>query len=310
MSIRFLPPRRFTDPQERLSYKGLDLLARGGLAIVDPNSVGLLELNEDDLIAAFGALTTASENGTITMTEATTVAALGSAILPDYDQFTEEIPLDSIVTCDQHDLSLHITGFIQKDPDGSGGFVYKVRFVAKNFNTTSQDVVDGYILKYALFSGVPQVLPRTPNCELLVTAGQEWLDDDGALFEPQIPVSVGGMNNTAKPRLDVTDHSITEVELRSNDMDTFGTLHTGRRTIFTLASNTAVPVGAATLLGFVTFNGAAGPNVITGQPVSAPLLMGFVSASNGTTTIAIYARNNTFSTINLSAGLQIKVFAY
>ena len=312
MSIKLTPGKRFTDPRERLSYKGLDLLSRP-TGIVEPNSVGGDVWKASDIIAGIAAVDTESVSGSITTAVlVAAVPAAGSALLSTVDSADiAEVPLDSVVTCDQRDSNLYYTGWVETYPDGLGGVLYRIRFAVKNFGTGTHDVSIGTVLRYSVFSGEPQTLPKTPNTQLIVTPGFLWIDP--ATGEPPIPppaVNVGNMNFTAKPTVQAADGTITEVELRSDDMAKYGALYTGRRATFTLGGNTDIPVGAAVLLGVLNFIGPAGPNIIVGQVNPVPLFTGYVSASNGTTTISIYARNNGLGIIHLLAGLQLKVFAY
>lgn len=315
MSIRFIPPRRFLDPQERLSYQSLQLLASGGRAIVEPDSVGLRELNEAAAIAAVGAVSTAPLVGTLTVTVLVAVPAATGALLDSADSVGSPAgvtSVDTVVRCLQTDVNFYFTAYVSEVPNGLGGTSFRINFVAKNHDTAAHNVTIGQVIKYAVFSGVAaDEQPRSPNAELVVTPGCVWIDPaTGLPFEPNKPVDVGNMNATAAPTLAIADHSIKEVELRAHDVSILGALYTGRRAIFVVPSSTAVPVGAAVLLGTVVLTGVAGPNVEIGQATTLPLFTGYVTSLIGGTTISIYARNNAFQSITVPAGLQLKVLAY
>lgn len=296
---------------ERLSYDALNALASGGTAFVEPESVGIFELVEADSQAAVAVIPTAPVNGTLTSTAATVVAAVSSAILPDFFTVTPLASVDTVVKCDQRDLNFYFTGYIENVADGLGGTISRMRIVAHNHGTASHTVAIGQLINYAIFSGVLQDQPRTPNAQLSVVAGFAWLDANGDLLDPLPMVNVDNMNATALPVVSVHDHSITEVELRGHDLGVLGSLYTGRRGIFTVSGNKTVAIGTAVLLGTFTFNpGVATSGITVGQFGATPLFTGYVSSTNGTTIVSIYARNNTFATVIVADGTRLNVFAY
>jgi hypothetical protein len=154
------------------------------------------------------------------------------------------------------------------------------------------------------------VQPRSPNAQLTVTAGQEWVDQDtgeslGLAMSPE------RLNNTAAPTVSIPDGSITAIELSSPFIKRMASLYTGRRATLTVASNINVPYGDEVFLGSTNLTGTVGPRIQVGQVRNGPIFTGYIASSNGVTNIAVYARNNnSIVTQKVPAGTVLKLIAF
>lgn len=306
MSILYRSNKRFQDTNEAVSYEALDALAMG-TAEVEPETVRNANLVQDDIVQILAGLDVAF-TGALVKVGATTLTAGTSVLLSDTAPAPETATADSVVTIDQRMNHIYLTGCIELIASGSN-IIPRVRFVAHNIGNASETITVGQVIGYAVHDGAVTEQPLSPNAQLMVTPGHRWLTQQGVpTFEP---VTITALNQTALPIIEIQDKAITELELNGVDIAKLAALYTGNRKKFTVATDTPVPIGPAVLLGTVVFDPSISVKVVkVGALGVTPLFTGFVSSTNGTTTVSLYARNNAFSTVTVRAFTVLNIIAY
>jgi hypothetical protein len=308
MGINVIPSKRFVDMYESVTYKSMDALSLP-TAIVEPETVGTDELVDADVQTALAAIDTAftgtfSKTGDQTI-NAGTSAVFASQVITCPTDATE----DSIVVISQQLTYVYVTGYVSLVSTGVGT-VAEITIVGHNIGGTNETISNATTFFYAVHDGAAAVQPKTPNTQLVVTSSNRWLDGNG---DPtNAPITVAACNKTAQPVFAITDNSITEIELKSDDMARLASQYTGNRMTFTTGSTIPVPTGAQVFIGDAIFAlGISARVVIVGGNGSArPIFTGFVSMSNGITIVSVYARNDFSTTSSVPGGTLIKVFVY
>ncbi len=304
MAIVYTPKKRFSDPDERVTDLALDLLSQG-TAIVEPETIGTNEIIAADVIAQIAVIPTGANQTNFQTAGAHNVPGNSSILLTDSPTAPAGATIDSVVGVVQKDGSIYYTGYIDSVAGEYGAFIQRVRIIAHNLTPATVIIGTSTLLTYSVFIDTRIKQPISPNLALSVIAGRRWYTFLGDKIG--LPVTVANLNATALPVVNIPQYSVTAIELESDTIRRLASKNTGKRNTFTVPTTTAVPVGAAVYLGVSNFSGGSETIVAVGQLGATPLFTGYVSSSNGTTIVSIYARNNSITPLSVAAGTQLKV---
>ena len=308
MAIRYIPPKRFIDTFERVTNEVMDLLGRGGKAIVEPETVRLADLDKDYAIAQIQAQVVGA-HGNLTFANTFTLPT-GAAVFGEIVSFPTITSIDTVIWVEQKHPSLIFSPFVEINPDdvdGSEPFVAK--FIVFNHGTGDVTITAGTSYPvYAFYQQGGQPQPKLPNAILKVEPGQEWIGNNGVPFN--LPMTAGNLNASALPVVSIYPNSIGAIELNSADIGKLTENYSGlaRMTLTVLLNHNIAP-GPATVVGTLVVPGAIpGFHVVqVGQVGMTPLYTGYVSATD---TVVVTARNNfaSLGTLQVQAGQKLKVF--
>ncbi len=302
MAIKYDSMKRFIDPNERVDYFGLDLLAQG-TALVEPETIGLSELEPVNLAATAAAVAVAPRFA-LTKVGDETVNANSSLVLTDAPLAPAGSTVDSVVAVDQRFTYTFISGYVQPtSPD-----LLNVRFVAHNIQTTNETISNGTVIDYVVHNGTPTVQPEMPNALLTVTPGWRWLDINGV--PKKIPIDAIGLNKTAFPTITIPAHSMTAIELNSNDLRKVGASLTGTRGSLTVGMDTSVPPGARVSLGTIAITAPTSRIARASQPTAYSAGPIFTARVTSTDVVTVFAMNDAYVTFTVTAGTIINVMTY
>ena len=164
MSIRYTPNKGFSDPGERVLDQALDQLARGS-AIVEPESVGALELDLATVVPLVQAVPVAPAF-TATKLGAETVNAASVLELSDSFAAPARATIDSIVDVAQRRSELLFSGYVEIATDIFGNPNPVVKLVALNHTNANATISDGEPIFYSVAvdnQGNREAAPAVPD---------------------------------------------------------------------------------------------------------------------------------------------------
>ena len=308
MAIRYIPPKRFIDTFERVTNEVMDLLGRGGSAIVEPETVRLADLDKDYAISQILAQVVGAHQN-FTLSAAVTIPASATQVLPDPVFFPTISSIDTVIWVEQRNPGVVLNPFVVVNPlDVDGSNPFEVKFIAVNHDIAPVTIAAGTSYPvYAFSLQAGQAQPKLPNAILKVEPGQEWIGDNGVPFN--LPMTAGNLNASALPVVSIYQNSIGAIELNSADIGKLTENYSGlARQTLTVSLNHNIAPGPAVVIGTLNVPGAvAGFHVVqVGQVGLYPLYTGYVSATD---TVVVTARCNTLTPpLQVQAGQKLKVF--
>ena len=308
MAIRYIPPKRFIDTFERVTNEVMDLLGRGGSAIVEPETVRLADLDKDYAISQILAQVVGAHQN-FTLSAAVTIPASTTQVLPDPVFFPTISSIDTVIWVEQRNPGVVLNPIVVVNPlDVDGSNPFEVKFIAVNHDIAPVTIAAGTSYPvYAFSLQAGQAQPKLPNAILKVEPGQEWIGDNGVPFN--LPMTAGNLNASALPVVSIYQNSIGAIELNSADIGKLTENYSGlARQTLTVSLNHNIAPGPAVVIGTLHVPGAvAGFHVVqVGQVGLYPLYTGYVSATD---TVVVTARCNTLTPpLQVQAGQKLKVF--
>ena len=147
MAIRYIPPKRFIDTFERVTNEVMDLLGRGGTAIVEPETVRLADLDKDYAISQILAQVVGAHSN-LTFAGAVTIPASSSMVLAGSVSFPTISSIDTVVWVEQKHPSIVLNPFVQVNPNQGDATVplFLVKFIAVNHDIAPRDDCSGHVL--------------------------------------------------------------------------------------------------------------------------------------------------------------------
>ena len=217
MAIRYIPPKRFIDTFERVTNEVMDLLGRGGSAIVEPETVRLADLDKDYAISQILAQVVGAHQN-FTLSAAVTIPASTTRVLPDPVFFPTISSIDTVIWVEQRNPGVVLNPIVVVNPlDVDGSNPFEVKFIAVNHDIAPVTIAAGTSYPvYAFSLQAGQAQPKLPNAILKVEPGQESIGDNGVPFN--LPMTAGNLNASALPVVSIYQNSIRAMGLNSADI--------------------------------------------------------------------------------------------
>lgn len=292
MALLLQPGRRFINRDEAVTYTALNQMATP-IAILEPESIGTTEFNTAQINGALAAFSLGVTR-TLTLGVSTTINPNTTELLPAFPPAPLGSVVDDLIYFQQA-VGLHLKGYIEMRNYLNGGMYAAVRVRVTNLTTTSRIMSAGLDLFYIVQSSVVNPQPATTGHVFDVTPGAVWAAHD--------PVTITKLNDSGFPT--VTPPILYAVDINGAELQALAAKNVGKRATFTVGSAISVPVGNGILIGSVSIAAPVGEVVFVSQPLAVPIFVAF--KLSGSNIVQIYANNQTFGTVSVPAGTQIKL---